>query len=42
MKIGSSKDLYAGMIFIVCGLAAVLESGHYKLGTAARMGPGAP
>ena len=40
MKIRGGKDLYAGMIFIVCGLAAVLGSGQYKLGSAARMGPG--
>ncbi len=40
MKIRGSEDLYAGMIFIVCGLAAVLESSRYRMGNASRMGPG--
>ena len=40
MKIRGSNDLYSGMMFFLCGLAAVLESSHYRLGTASRMGPG--
>jgi hypothetical protein len=34
------KDFYAGLIFVGFGLASILISAHYPLGSAARMGPG--
>lgn len=36
----SPKDFWAGVLFIVFGLLAVLIAREYPLGTAARMGPG--
>jgi hypothetical protein len=34
------KDFYAGLLFVVFGIAAVVIGSNYNLGTAARMGPG--
>lgn len=39
-RILDSKDFYAGLIFILFGIFAILEARRYKLGTAASMGPG--
>jgi hypothetical protein len=36
----SPKDLAAGLLFIAAGIAAIAIAANYKLGTAARMGPG--
>ncbi len=36
----SPKDLLAGLLFIAAGIAAIAIAANYKLGTAARMGPG--
>jgi Tripartite tricarboxylate transporter TctB family len=36
----SPKDFWAGVLFIVFGLLAILVARDYPLGTAARMGPG--
>jgi hypothetical protein len=38
--IRNPKDFLAGLIFVVFGIAAILFSKDYPLGTAARMGPG--
>ncbi len=35
-----TKDFYAGLIFLACGLIALVESRSYHMGTAARMGSG--
>jgi Tripartite tricarboxylate transporter TctB family len=40
MKITHPKDFYAGLLFFLVGLAAMLMAFEYPLGTAARMGPG--
>ncbi len=40
MRIRNSKDLYAGLMFSLCGVLTLVGAGRYKLGTAARMGPG--
>ena len=40
MKITHPKDFYAGLMFFLFGLAALLLAFEYPLGTAARMGPG--
>lgn len=40
MKITCPKDFYAGLLFFLIGLAAMLLAFEYPLGTAARMGPG--
>jgi len=34
------KDFVAGLMFIAIGIAAIVISSNYPLGTAARMGPG--
>ena len=34
------KDLYAGLIFVAFGTAAIVIGNNYALGSAARMGPG--
>jgi len=34
------KDFIAGLLFIAIGIAAIVISNNYALGTAARMGPG--
>ena len=39
-RILDSKDFYAGLIFILFGIFAILEARRYTLGTAASMGPG--
>jgi len=36
----SPKDFFAGLLFIVVGIAAIVLAANYTLGTAARMGPG--
>ena len=38
--IRSPKDFWAGVLFVSLGIAAIIISDNYKLGTAARMGPG--
>ena len=38
--IRSPKDFWAGVLFVSLGIAAIVISDNYKLGTAARMGPG--
>ena len=40
MKITHPKDFYAGLMFFLFGLAAMVLAFGYPLGTAARMGPG--
>jgi Tripartite tricarboxylate transporter TctB family len=40
MKITHPKDFYAGLLFFLTGLAAMVMAFEYPLGTAARMGPG--
>lgn len=40
MKIWRSKDFYAGLIFALFGLSALLLARRYPVGTASRMGPG--
>lgn len=40
MHIKNSKDFYAGLLFIFFGVAAMVLSLGYTIGTAARMGPG--
>ncbi|MGB9700977.1 MAG: tripartite tricarboxylate transporter TctB family protein [Thermodesulfobacteriota bacterium] len=39
-RIHNPKDFWSGIIFIFFGLFFALISLHYRLGTAARMGPG--
>lgn len=38
--IRSPKDFWAGILFVSLGIAAIVISSNYSLGTAARMGPG--
>ncbi|MBV5331034.1 tripartite tricarboxylate transporter TctB family protein, partial [bacterium] len=38
--IGNPKDFFAGLLFMAFGLAALVLSGDYTIGTAARMGAG--
>ncbi len=40
MIIKSQKDFFSGLMFSCVGLAFAVGSQNYKLGTAARMGPG--
>ena len=40
LQIRDPKDFYAGLIFIVVGVAALLIGRDYSLGTTTRMGPG--
>lgn len=40
MKIRNRKDFFAGALFIAFGLGAVFLATKYRIGTAARMGPG--
>ncbi len=40
LQIRHPKDFYAGLIFIVVGVAALLIGRDYSLGTTTRMGPG--
>ena len=36
----SPKDFWAGVLFVTVGIAAIVVSSGYTMGTAARMGPG--
>jgi Tripartite tricarboxylate transporter TctB family len=38
--IRNPRDFYAGLLFVSFGVAALVLSGSYPLGSAARMGPG--
>ena len=40
MRFLSSQDLWAGVIFIVVGAAAIVVGADYQMGRAAQMGPG--
>ena len=40
MRIRHQKDFIAGLMFVAIGIAAIVISNNYALGTAARMGPG--
>jgi hypothetical protein len=40
MWIKNTKDFWAGGIFVFFGIAAMVLATHYRIGTAARMGPG--
>ena len=40
IKIRSPKDFWAGLMFIGFGLFFLIGAAHYRLGSAARMGPG--
>lgn len=39
-RIRNPKDFWAGVMFVGIGIAALIVSSGYSLGTAARMGPG--
>lgn len=39
MKIRSTKDFWAGLVYIAFGLTAILMGRDYPMGTAFRMGP---
>ena len=39
-RIRNPKDFWAGLLFVLVGLAAIVLGSRYNLGTAARMGPG--
>jgi hypothetical protein len=40
LRIRNPKDFWAGLLFALVGLAAIVLGSRYNLGTAARMGPG--
>jgi hypothetical protein len=40
MQIKSQKDFFAGLMFLLVGLAFAWGAGSYSIGTGARMGPG--
>jgi putative tricarboxylic transport membrane protein len=40
LRIRSPSDFWAGVLFIAVGVAVVVLAGQYRLGSAARMGPG--
>lgn len=40
MRIKSQKDFFSGLLFIVVGIAFAWGATNYKVGEAARMGPG--
>ena len=40
MRIKSQKDFFAGLMFLLVGLAFAWGAGSYSIGTGARMGPG--
>ncbi|MCC6888403.1 MAG: tripartite tricarboxylate transporter TctB family protein [Hyphomicrobiales bacterium] len=40
MRIKSQKDFWCGALFVALGVAFVMVARNYRLGTAARMGPG--
>ena len=39
-RIRDPKDFWAGVLFVLIGIAAIAIGSRYNLGTAARMGPG--
>ena len=39
-RIRNPKDFWAGFLFVLVGIAAIVLGSRYNLGTAARMGPG--
>jgi hypothetical protein len=39
MRIGNARDFWSGVLFAAFGLAFVVFSRQYEMGTAARMGP---
>lgn len=40
MQMKSQKDFFSGLVFMVVGLAYAIGATNYKVGDAARMGPG--
>lgn len=40
LRVGRGEDLWAGLLFIAIGLAALVVAREYPMGTAMRMGPG--
>jgi len=40
MHIRNTKDFYAGLVFLLFGIPAMVLSRWYQIGTAAKMGPG--
>jgi Tripartite tricarboxylate transporter TctB family len=40
MKIRAHSDFWSGLLFVAIGLAVVVLARNYRMGTAARMGPG--
>ena len=40
MRIRSQKDFWCGVVFFAIGIAFMVIARNYRLGTAARMGPG--
>jgi Tripartite tricarboxylate transporter TctB family len=40
VRIRNPKDFWAGVLFALVGVAAIVLGSRYNLGTAARMGPG--
>lgn len=40
MHIKSQKDFFSGLVFVVVGVAYAIGATNYKIGEAARMGPG--
>ncbi len=40
MRIRSQNDFWCGLLFLTIGVAVIAMAGQYRLGTAARMGPG--
>jgi hypothetical protein len=40
MHIRHAKDFYAGLLFVAFGAAAMMFASGYRIGSAARMGPG--
>src|ERR1700730_15184087 len=40
VRLASPKEFYAGLVFSAIGLAALVLSRNYRLGSAVRMGPG--
>jgi len=40
MHIKNTKDFYAGLVFLLFGIPAMILSRWYQIGTAAKMGPG--
>lgn len=40
MNIKSQKDFFSGLVFVVVGTAYAIGATNYKIGEAARMGPG--